>query len=55
MSQNFNKIHVKIIKNMFMQNPWASMCKIGMKKKLIKKLYIYNFYINDVSFLLMMS
>jgi hypothetical protein len=29
--QNFNKIHVKIVKNMSMQNSWTSKCKNGMK------------------------
>jgi hypothetical protein len=33
-SQNFNRIHVNIIKNMFVQNPWALNCKM------IQKIYI---------------
>jgi hypothetical protein len=46
--QNFNKIHVKIVKNMSMQNSWTSKCKNDAK------LYIHNFYTNNVSFLLVM-
>jgi len=30
-SQNFNKIGAKIVKNMFAQNPCASKCKNDMK------------------------
>jgi len=43
-SWNFNKNCAKIIKNMFVQNSWASKCKIGTK------IYICYFYINDASF-----
>jgi hypothetical protein len=48
-SQNFNKMSAKFV-YMSMQNSWASKCKNHMKT-----IYIYYFYINDVSFLLVMS
>jgi hypothetical protein len=48
-SWKFNKIHVKIIKNMFMQKSRASKCK-----NVMKNIYISFNDINDVSFLLVM-
>jgi hypothetical protein len=32
-SWNFNKIHAKLVNNMFVQNLWALKCKIDMKNK----------------------
>jgi hypothetical protein len=46
---NFNKICVKSIKKMLLQNLSISMCNNDTK------IYIHYFYINDMSFLLMFS
>jgi hypothetical protein len=47
-SQNFNKINAKFVKQHGpMQNMWDPKCKNDI-------IFIYNFYINDVSFLLVM-
>jgi hypothetical protein len=32
MSQNFNRIHAKIVKNMFVQNLWALKCENNANK-----------------------